>query len=132
VEAKSWIIKSVSFERSEVVTKLLDDVQKRMQIDGWGFSRIVYEALAEYLQHHPLPNPQSQIDRMLMVGMPHKATNQCCVVGCRGKVRMVLQLKNYEGKTEAFPVCLNHEGWRHKEFRFLVGTKKVGDACKKE
>lgn len=55
---RRYIIKSVAFLHCEEVLKLLEDVKVRCKVDGLSFSRMVLQALKEYLQRHPVPNPQ--------------------------------------------------------------------------
>jgi hypothetical protein len=125
-ERKSWIPKTVTFRAdSHEETELLKQLEMRMQIDAWSFTKLSLEAYKEYMMHHPLPNPQSQIDRMLEVGIPHKPTSQCCVPNCKGKARFLLRLKDFEGKQEQFQVCFQHQNWRHARFRFLISCKEI-------
>lgn len=125
-ERKSWIPKTVTFRAdSPEETELLKQLEQRMQIDGYGFTRLSLEAYREYMQRHPLPNPQSQIDRMLEVQMPHKPTTQCCVQNCRGKAKFLLRLKDFEGKQQEFLVCEGHKNWRHQRFRFIISYRAL-------
>ena len=120
-----YIHKSLAFPPTEESIKMLKDADVSAKRDGWSFSHFVAVAIQEYLNHHPLPNPQSQIDRMLEVEMPHKPVTQCCVQGCRGKAKSLLTLKDFNGKTEQFQVCLNHKLWKHPKFRFLVSFREI-------
>jgi len=55
---KKYIIKTVAFLENEETLKLLNDLKARARIDGLSFSKLAEKALKEYLQRHPLPNPQ--------------------------------------------------------------------------
>jgi len=120
-----YIHKSLAFPPTDESIKMLKDADTSAKRDGWSFSHFVAVAIQEYLNHHPLPNPQSQIDRMLEVGMPHKAATQCCVQNCHGKAKFLLRLKDFEGKQEEFLVCDGHKNWRHQRFRFIISHRPL-------
>jgi hypothetical protein len=104
---------------------MFDHFDQVARMEGINKSQLYIRAMQEFLQRHPLPNPQSQIDRMLRVEMPHKPVTQCCVSNCRGKAKFLLTLKDFSGKTEQFQVCENHKLWKHPKFRFLVSFREI-------
>jgi hypothetical protein len=100
-------------------------MDERAQLDGWSFNTLALNAFIEYMQHHPIPNPQAELPRMLELRMPHKPISQCCVPGCRGKAKFLNTLRNYNGKKEKFQVCTAHRHWRHPEYRFLISSREM-------
>ena len=122
---KTYFNKSFCFPNTQEVRELFKDLDAIGQRDGWTKSHTFLTALKEYVEHHPLPNPQAQIDRMLEVQMPHKPVHQCCVGSCRRKAEFLETLKDFEGKTERFQVCSIHKNWRHPRFKFLVNYRQI-------
>ena len=122
---KTYLIKSFSFPNIPDITVMFDHFEQVARMEGVNKSQLYIRAMQEFLQRHPLPNPQSQIDRMLEVQMPHKPANQCCVQNCRGKAKFLLRLKDFEGKQEEFLVCEGHKNWRHQRFRFIISYRPL-------
>lgn len=127
---KQTIVKSVSFRR-EHFPLLINFMEKaKLERTSWssktGFSELARKAFTEYLERHPLPNPQATLDRSLNLNMPHKPSWQCCVPNCRGKARFHLFLKDFDGNMETFQVCHRHKKWKHPRYKFLKGMKEVG------
>ena len=126
---KQTIIKTISFQR-EHFPLLMDFMAKaKLERTSWasktGFSELARKAFKEYLERHPLPNPQATLDRTLGLNMPHKPSWQCCVPDCPGKARYHLFLKDFEGNMETFQVCIRHKKWKHPRYKFLQGLKEV-------
>lgn len=123
------IIKTISFRREHF--QLLRNFTDKAKLERSnfqakdGFSELAIKAFTEYMQHHPLPNPQLTLERSLNLGMPAKKSSQCCVSNCQGKARFRLILKDFEGKREVFHVCETHKKWKHKRFRFIESIKKL-------
>ena len=84
-----------------------------------GFSSAVIRAMEEYIQHHPIQNPQPTLDRSFNTELPAKPQSCCCVPTCNRKAKFILTLADYQGKSEKFPVCQQHKHWKHERFRFL-------------
>lgn len=122
---KTYLIKSFSFPNTPAIKEMFEHFAEIARREGANKSQLYLRVLQEFLLRHPLPNPQSQIDRMLQVQIPHKPVTQCCVQGCRGKAKFLLTLKDFSGKTEQFQVCLNHKLWKHPKFRFLVSFREL-------
>jgi len=120
----SFIIKSIAFLNTPQNIRFIEDLKTRARIDGWSFTRLAIEAFKEYLEKHPVPNPQTQLNRF-ETNMPAKPSWQCFVPNCRAKVKYKLELKNFEGKNDYFLVCEKHKKWRHPEFRFLIDCREV-------
>jgi hypothetical protein len=57
-KTRKYIIKTVALSDNEDTIKFLEKLTIRAKIDGLSFSKLVGIALNEYLQHHPVPNPQ--------------------------------------------------------------------------
>lgn len=126
---KQIIIKSVSFKKHDF--QLLSDFMEKANLEKTsysekdGFSALTRKAMAFYLLHHPLPNPQVTLERSVNLNMPVKPSNVCCVPHCRTTARFILMLKNFKGTIERFPVCHKHRNWKHPKFRWLVGKKEL-------
>jgi hypothetical protein len=118
-----WIRRSLALPLRD--RWLFDYFRDRARLDGYSFNNLVRRALSEYYQRHPLPNPQSQIDRMLEVKMPLKPVTDCCVGNCRRKTRWVLRLQNRVGKVQEFVVCDSHKRWLHPDFKLLVSYREL-------
>jgi len=119
----SKIIKSFSVPKEDVsILAAFIEISRRE--DG-NLSKTIVKAMKEYVHRHRIPNPQARLDRMLALGLPHKPSWQCCVPNCRGKALYELRLKDFQGKTELFPVCGAHKRWKHPKFRFLLGYKEL-------
>jgi len=123
VLSDGWIRRSLALPLRD--KWLFDYLRDKARLDGYSFNNLVRHALAEYYQRHPLPNPQSQIDRMLEVKMPLKPTSQCCVAGCRRKTKWFLRLQNKQGKVQEFQVCDSHKRWLHPDFKMLVSYREL-------
>jgi len=54
----SYIIRSFSLPRTEETLHLLEDLKTRAKIDGLTASKLIHFALEEYMERHPVPNPQ--------------------------------------------------------------------------
>jgi len=120
---KGWTIRSFSINLKD-----LEYLQKLREIglrENKSQSEMIVIAVKEFVKKHSIPNPQAQLDRLLQIQMPHKPSWQCCVENCHTKALFHLFLKNFEGKTECFPVCWRHRRWKHPQFRWLVGRKKL-------
>jgi len=122
---QTYIHKSLAFPNRDDIVALLQDLDVIAKRDGWSFSHLATVAFQEFRQHHPLPNPQAQIDRMLDIQMPHKSVSQCCVGVCKRKAIQLLTLKNFEGKTQQFQVCEGHKNWRHPKYKFLLNYREM-------
>jgi len=126
---KAIIVKSISFRREHFL--LLQDFMEKAKLERTsfaskdGFSELAIRAFTEYMQRHPLPNPQGRLDRIIATNLPQKPSNMCCVPTCRGKAKFRLQLKDFNGKTEMFHVCERHKNWRHSQFRFLISYGEI-------
>jgi len=118
-----WTIRSFSINLKD-----LEYLQKLREIglrENKSQSEMIVIAVKEFVKKHSIPNPQAQLDRLLQIQMPHKPSWQFCVENCHKKAVFHLFLKNFEGETECFPVCWRHRRWKHYQFRWLVGRKKL-------
>jgi len=117
------IVKSFSVKPSDFNTLVAFlEISQREDSD---FSTTVVRAMQEYVQHHSIPNPQARLDRILDIELPHKPRWQCCVPECKAKATYVLFLKDYEGKTESFQVCSQHQKWKHSRYKFLSAYREL-------
>jgi len=119
----SKIIISFSVPHSKV-NNLLDFLEISHREDK-NKSITINKALEEYVKHHHIPNPQAQLDRLIQLGLPHKAKWQCCVPECKNKAQHEVMLANFEGLTETFRVCSTHLRWKHAEYKVLRASKKL-------
>ena len=55
---RKYIVKSVALSDNPENVELLKKLKVRCRIDGLSFSKLAVVALNEYLQRHPIPNPQ--------------------------------------------------------------------------
>ena len=92
-----------------------------------GFSSAIIRAMNEYIEHHPIPNPNCTLDRIFSTGMPARSISQCCVPSCNCKAKVLLTLRDIEAKTERFQVCEGHfkTRWTHPRFRWLECWKNL-------
>lgn len=126
---KQQIIKSFSVKKEHynILAQFMEIARRERKTfeEKDGFSSCVIRALKEYAEHHPLPNPQVTLQRSFNLDMPAKFTFECCVPTCKRKAKLMLTLKDFEGKTEQFQVCIDHARWRHKQFRFLMSCVEL-------
>ena len=120
---------SVSFTREEFnKLAIFLEIAKRERktfAEKKGQSAAVKRAMWEYVEHHPVPNPQVTLERGFNLGMPTKPSDVCCVNDCRAKAVFLLTLKDFNGKTETFNVCYRHKRWKHERFRYLASFKPI-------
>jgi len=126
---KSIIVKSISFRKEHfpILFQFIEKarLERSSSASKTGFSELAIKAFSEYLQRHPLPNPQTILEHFSLTGLPAKPAWQCCVPNCNNKARFQLILKDFQGKTETFRVCQVHRKWKHNRFRFLVGFGEI-------
>ena len=127
----SRIVKSFSVKREDCNTlKAFMEIARRERNsfeDQTGFSAAIIRAMKEYVEHHPIPNPQCTLDRNFKTDMPARSINQCCVANCNCKARFLLTLRDIQGETEQFQVCEDHfkVKWTHPRFRWLQCWKRL-------
>ena len=121
----SYFVKSFSFPNTPEMHQAFETLDKIARREGAKKSQLYTRVIFEFLQRHPLPNPQAQIDRMLEIKIPLKPTTQCCVSTCHRKTKWILRLQNKAGKVQEFQVCDGHKRWLHQDFRLLVSYREL-------
>jgi len=133
---KRLIIKSFSVKREDllILGQFMEIARRERKTfeEKNGFSSAVVRAIREYVDHHPLPNPQVTLDRSFAVNMAAKPSGVCCVEACRRKAEYQLCLKDFNGEKQLFHVCSRHFKWRHPRFRFLLSYKLIYTKEKKQ
>lgn len=117
------IVKSFSVKQEKA--QILETFQAFCKREHLTFSDGIMWALEDFVRRHTPPNPQPTLDRCLRLGMPVKPNTMCFVPDCRAKAKHQLILKNFRGNEEVFNVCTSHKRWKHKEYRFIVRSKKI-------
>lgn len=127
----SRIVKSFSVKREDCNTLAsFMEIARRERgsfEDKDGFSAAILRAMREYIEHHPIPNPQCTLDRSIITGLPARSVNQCCVPECKCKAKYLLTLRDIEDQHEKFQVCEDHFNakWHHSRFKWLVCWKRL-------
>lgn len=123
------IIKTISFRREHF--QLLRNFTDKAKLERSnfqakdGFSELAIKAFTEYMQHHPLPNPQLTLERSLNLGMPAKKSSQCCVSNCQ-KSTVPTDSKRLWRKARSLPRLRNSQKMEAQTLPFHWINQKVG------